>query len=163
MVIVELAGGLGNQMFQYAFGRSIALKNSTKLYLDLRYLEKKIQPKDFNFRNYELDCFNCKATILDPEDYTSADELIQSIKSKLFRKLSPARSNYIKEETTKYHAEYISASKNVYLRGYWQNPRYFESSSDQLKNEFQFPKSNSQAVLDIENHIKSSNVAYLKL
>ncbi|OBU76944.1 hypothetical protein A9P98_12010 [Cylindrospermopsis raciborskii CS-505] len=32
--VVLLKGGLGNQMFQYAFARSISLKNSSKLVID---------------------------------------------------------------------------------------------------------------------------------
>ena len=38
-VIVKLQGGLGNQMFQYAFGLSIATKYSKELYLDLTWYD----------------------------------------------------------------------------------------------------------------------------
>ena len=36
MVTVRLMGGLGNQMFQYALGRTIAQRRGTSLALDVR-------------------------------------------------------------------------------------------------------------------------------
>ena len=39
MIIVQLYGGLGNQMFQYATGRALSLKNDTDLKLDLHAFE----------------------------------------------------------------------------------------------------------------------------
>lgn len=35
MVVSHVLGGIGNQMFQYAAGRALALTNSQKLLLDL--------------------------------------------------------------------------------------------------------------------------------
>ena len=35
MIVTELNGGLGNQMFQYAIGRNLAIKNQTELRLDI--------------------------------------------------------------------------------------------------------------------------------
>ena len=39
MIIVKLKGGLGNQMFQYALGRRIALENNLNLYIDITSFE----------------------------------------------------------------------------------------------------------------------------
>jgi len=37
MIIININGGLGNQMFQYAFGRAISYKNNYDLFLDLSH------------------------------------------------------------------------------------------------------------------------------
>ena len=54
MIIVELGGGLGNQMFQYACGRKLAISNKTELILDTTFLWKD------KLRNYNLNMFNIK-------------------------------------------------------------------------------------------------------
>ena len=39
MIIVQLAGGLGNQLFQYAMGRTLAMRNNCELKLDLSFFD----------------------------------------------------------------------------------------------------------------------------
>ena len=40
MIIVRLKGGLGNQLFQYALGRNLAIQHQTDLILDTTSFEK---------------------------------------------------------------------------------------------------------------------------
>ena len=37
LIVVKLFGGLGNQMFQYAAARQLALSHNTEVLLDLRW------------------------------------------------------------------------------------------------------------------------------
>ena len=57
-VVVKLMGGLGNQMFQYAFGKFISDKTDRELILDTYSLERRDIGSDFTYRNYDLDVFN---------------------------------------------------------------------------------------------------------
>ena len=51
MIIIRLMGGMGNQMFQYAMGRSLEIKgHGPVFYDDSSYTDDK-------FRNYALDSF----------------------------------------------------------------------------------------------------------
>jgi hypothetical protein len=61
MITVRLAGGMGNQMFQYAVGRSLALKYDTSLLLDTTYLLDRTPRPNFTFRDYDLDVFCIQA------------------------------------------------------------------------------------------------------
>lgn len=54
MIIIKLIGGLGNQMFQYAAGRSLAHKLGTGFKLDISYFPKEGVTK----RQYRLGIFN---------------------------------------------------------------------------------------------------------
>ena len=65
MVIIKLQGGLGNQMFQYAIGRILALKNKTKLFLDYSFFDDVEKKPGFTPRMFELECFNNKISSLD--------------------------------------------------------------------------------------------------
>ena len=52
MIIVKILGGMGNQMFQYATGRSLALKHNVELKLDISgFNSYKLHP-------YRLNNFN---------------------------------------------------------------------------------------------------------
>lgn len=52
MIIVKLQGGLGNQLFQWAFAKSLQLKYNTDLILDINFLLQNIS--GITKRNYEL-------------------------------------------------------------------------------------------------------------
>jgi hypothetical protein len=55
MVIIKLTGGLGNQLFQYAYGRVLSLKKNEKLILDTHWFRGRLN------RSYMLNNFAIKA------------------------------------------------------------------------------------------------------
>ena len=55
MITVRIYGGLGNQLFQYAFGRQKAIRNNDQLYLDNKHFEEN------TFRNFGLNKFKINA------------------------------------------------------------------------------------------------------
>jgi len=55
---LELKGGLGNQMFQYAAALAFSKKNNFSLVIDLSFLKNNREESiTFTPRNLELDCF----------------------------------------------------------------------------------------------------------
>src|SRR2546426_1743424 len=62
MVIVRLMGGLGNQMFQYAAARRIALVHNVPLKLDISWFARR---RD---RAYALHALNIKEALATPDE-----------------------------------------------------------------------------------------------
>ncbi len=136
-------GGLGNQMFQYAFARSLSLKYNIELKIDLSYLKNRNRNPDFVYRDYDLNLFNVH------EDFEiNCDRLFK------FKKLLR-----IKEPNFHYsHSSVNSIEKlikrkiNIYLQGYWQSPIYFSKYEKQIREDFKF-----------KNNIENSDNKIIKL
>jgi hypothetical protein len=57
-VIVKLMGGLGNQMYQYAFAKKISKLTNRQLLIDLSHFKRRDLGIDYTYRNFELDILN---------------------------------------------------------------------------------------------------------
>ena len=137
MIVVELKGGLGNQMFQYSIGRALSLNFSTDLYLDTSFLTKNsVSSLELTARNYELDVFTIRANL------ASAD-LVNSFKNdglvnKFLRKLGLPSKNTLTEPSLAYHKAFERSRPPLYLVGYWQSERYFFEFEDKIREDFTF-------------------------
>jgi hypothetical protein len=101
-IVIKLAGGVGNQLFQYCLGRRLADKNNDRLLLDTSYYQKAKHCK------YELDRFNIRVDNPVPEDNSRQYQIIQ-------------------ENTMSFIPEVLELKGDIILQGYWQSPRYIEN------------------------------------
>ncbi len=148
-------GGLGNQMFQYAAGRALALRRGTELKLDLGFLLDRTPVQNFIFRDYDLEIFNTKAAIATKQEINNilgqgSDNSLLSKVNLLKYKLNPP--SIIIEPHPHYSNVLIHAPKNVYMKGYWQSEQYFEDFEMQIRNDLTFktPLSGHAAILEAQ-------------
>ena len=134
MIVIQLQGGLGNQMFQYAAAKTLANKLDKFLYLDVFALNYDRQ------RNYNLDCFpNIKEkTILLTEKEWNKLKSIKFYLNKLKGKTGELKvSVYI--ENSKDFASYNRldfGADIILLKGYFQSERYFQTNYNDLQMYF---------------------------
>ncbi|EKE02186.1 MAG: glycosyl transferase family protein [uncultured bacterium] len=137
MIIVNLYGGLGNQMFQYALGRHLAEKNNTELKLDISAFES------YKLRKYELGNLNIIEKFALPEEISRLSTLptgkIERFIRKTLRKPVKKPESYIKENITGgFNPKILDLQNNIYLEGYWQSEKYFIEIEDIIRKEFSF-------------------------
>ena len=118
MVIVELSGGLGNQMFQYAAGRSLALKNKTPIKLFTHKLSRNWH------RSYVLNCFNIDEQVVSKNE---TDKLLKNKSCFVYKEIPGG-----------FNKNFFEIKENVFLKGYWQSEKYFKDNALLLRKEFTF-------------------------
>jgi hypothetical protein len=132
MIIVNLIGGLGNQMFQYAVGKYIAHRNQTELKLDITGFEA------YKLHAYSLSHFNVI------ENFAKAKEIAwfkkyQRKKGRvwfLYNRLIANQSLYVQERGFPFNTKILDLKKSAYLDGYWQTEKYFKEIEDIIRKEF---------------------------
>jgi hypothetical protein len=133
-IIAQLQGGLGNQLFQYAAARSLALRHQAPLLLDQSWFTRTYD--DVTPRDPLLSLLQTKGSLIAHEPAISRPKRIRRIAQCLLP-ISP----YIYLERTPYRydpsLERVSLFRrqNLYLMGYWQSYRYFESIRPTLQSE----------------------------
>lgn len=170
MIVVRLAGGLGNQMFQYAIGRHLAEKQYTVLKLDLSDFE--IQ----TLRRYGLHCFHVCENIatqgeieaIKGHELTRVERVSAKILWRLgFRqaanKMWPAGKIINEKEESIFASEVLSETGHLYLQGYWQSELYFVDIREILLREFTLKYPPSPYSLTIEAKIASTNSVSLHI
>ena len=152
MIITKIKGGLGNQLFQYAVGRAVALHHKVPLKLDTTIFET------YKLHNgYRLDQFAIQAEI-------AADNEIINLKGRnnvLFSALRKAglvkRKSYFKEKRSSYFDASVFKNNSVYLDGYWQNELYFSNIRELLLQELSPNNSMNDLGFAYLDSIKKSN------
>jgi len=136
MIVVHLMGGLGNQMFQYAAGRALALRRRTELLLDCSWYATSTD------RAYRLGSFNIEESFATSDEVAKLRSLSRRPKSGPRRLLElvypPAAKHFVLERQLGYDPSPMNRPGTVYLDGYWQSHRYFEDFDAVIRRDFVF-------------------------
>jgi hypothetical protein len=141
MLLVELLGGLGNQMFQYAFGRSVSTHLGVQVKFDIRNLLDRKPKSNFTFRDYELDVFRAELLIATASELALYDVLpagrLTQFSKRIQRKITGAQ-RFVEKELFVYDSSVLQAGRNTYFEGYWQSEKYFAPYTSLIRDAFRF-------------------------
>lgn len=133
-IIAQLQGGLGNQLFQYATARAMALQKQASLLLDqswYKHIYENVTPRELH-----LSDLNIKGALISYQAPFPRPKKVRRI-AQIFWPLNP----YIFLEQNPYHFDSRLSKapsfkqQNLYLMGYWQSYKYFEAIKPLLQKE----------------------------
>jgi len=145
MLYVQIKAGLGNQMFEYAFGRAASIEQNKPLSLDTSWYQnaaKKDTP-----RLFLLDKFNIQAKIATDPELLKYNTPLRKLYRKVIRRF-------------KYKRDYLYNPKEMrstssYFEGHWANEKYFKKYQDIIRNDLTLRNPLSPSANIVLENIKS--------
>lgn len=138
MIILKLRGGLGNQMFQYAFASIAAEKTKNKLVLDISYY------RNHSTRSFMLNEFNTKY-------------FIKINRWAVYVLIKTLRPTVIKEDNVnELHAH---DKRNILIDGFWESYKYLTGYEESLRKMFQIVRPSQQFKMLLEKYEKENTIA----
>jgi hypothetical protein len=125
MIYARLVGGLGNQLFQYACARALALRRGVGVVLDLRELSRGAA-----HAVYGLNCFAIDARVGAAQELPPPRERV--LPYALWR-AGMTQPRFLRERGLGVNAAVLAARDGTYLHGYFQSEEYFLDAEAQIR------------------------------
>jgi hypothetical protein len=153
MIIVQLKGGLGNQLFQYAIARSFSERQHSKLMLDLNIFNQAgLKAHEF----YALKHFNINAEIANNSDLELfySNSFLKKVQRKIMQLTGMGKIRPIYEkEWFVFDPLVFKYTDNIYLHGYWQSEKYFKNIESAIRSELSFKDSLTKKTIEVSKEI----------
>lgn len=157
MIIVNLTGGLGNQMFQYAFGRNISIQRKTELKIHFT------NALFYTQRYFCLDSFKINAKKATKNDLAKLGIIKNRVLNRFFYLVDERLGIQLNKNIVTqrfplfFNHKYLSTKNDTYIQGYWADYKYFQKIENIIRNEFLPKKRLDYVNLRTLNYIKNSN------
>ncbi len=153
MIITRITSGLGNQLFQYALARSLALNTNSQLYLDLSYYQQQYETD--TPRTFKLDAMGLAYQRFDTSPYRY---MVKAARLLPARWLNPLIT-FVSEPH--FHADPAvlhTRARIISLSGFWQSERYFADHADQIRRDLTAQSRSGHLVTAYKNAIERADV-----
>ncbi|WP_321826402.1 alpha-1,2-fucosyltransferase [Maribacter dokdonensis] len=157
MIIATITDRLGNQLFQYATAKALAVRNKTKVKINTNFYDSNAQYK----ASYELDNFCI------PQIFASKNDLYKymwpsdNIIYRILRQIYPKHTYF--EKSNCYDNNIEKLGDKVALRGFWQSYKYFDSIRPILIKEFKIKNTLNELNQSLATDIKKTNSVSLHI
>lgn len=162
MIRVKLSGGLGNQMFQYAFGLKMSIIAAKELELDLSFYEIK-HDAHTTPRHYQLGKFALKDKIKIRQKSFFEKQFIAKLRQCLNSFFPTLFYAELDEKNFSYDETNLDYRGNCIYSGYWQSHKYFDDILVNLQKDFSLVNKLSEKNEEYLSRIKSTNSAALHI
>lgn len=163
MIVVNLKGGLGNQMFQYAAGRSLSLHLGKSLLLDRSfYCHNGNRQYELNILNINENYIESPKNILKRFWVNRNNQLLCNLANQFLPEYSV---KLIIDEEMGYDSNIFSNAGIIRLAGYWQCDSYFQSIANTIRNEFSFkyaPSLTNSRMIEHINNFEDSVCVHIR-
>ncbi|MBQ7782249.1 MAG: alpha-1,2-fucosyltransferase [Lachnospiraceae bacterium] len=133
MIMLQMSGGLGNQMFFYALYKELQKEGKDVCIEDFTHYED-IGRKDKCLE----EIFELTYEKADRKVYERITDSSMQPWKRLRRKLLGRKGKVYKEKDAITFEPEIFVQTDCYAEGYWQSQRYFEKVQDELRKDFDF-------------------------
>lgn len=157
MIVVKLQGGLGNQMFQYAFAKSVARFYKTRFLLDTDFLldrDRNTHGRGAHFVFRDLDLTIFKAQLPLAKKNIEQDYLYTKKSFREVLHLTNKKKHY-GEYPFSFNKEVYIKNSSTYFFGYWQSEKYFAKIATEIREDFTLKQPVLKSSLELYNHIAS--------
>lgn len=148
MIIVKIIGGLGNQMFQYAYAKALQQKG----------YDLKIDISEFDtyklHGGYQLDKYNID--LLSSSEKENSKFYSKNIFLKILVKLKIFNINLIQEKSLLFDKTLLELNDEKYINGYFQCENYFKDIRNILLKQFEINQTITNYSMKIEKMILDS-------
>ncbi|MCX6800176.1 MAG: alpha-1,2-fucosyltransferase, partial [Candidatus Falkowbacteria bacterium] len=158
MIIIKLTGGLGNQMFQYAFARKLSVLKNVPIKLDIFWYLDSNFGKDTK-REYALKLFDIQENIATREDVAP----FLAKRSLIHRFIKKFKRDILNIDDFGFNPKLLATKNDVYFDDHCQSEKYFIDIADVLRKEFILKDGLSLDAQVIQKQILTSNSVSLHI
>lgn len=147
MIIIQLIGGLGNQMFQYAAAKTLSLEKKQQLVIDISAFET------YNVHQFGLNTFAARLTFY-------------NFITKMIAKLHKFFGNFAvyKEIHFNYNADFFAQkTTTTYLEGYFQSELYFKKYENEIRADFEITAPLKEKTIALLHKMKDENAVSIHI